>query len=104
LNLRDRALRDHFPTLPPGARTEIDDRVRATHRILVVLDHDERISLSAQGGERIEELLVITRVQADGRLVEDVETPRRFEPSCAASRMRWDSPPLSVFAERFSAR
>ena len=44
----------------------------AADRVLVVLDHDQRVALGAEARERVEQDLVVARMQADGRLVEDV--------------------------------
>ena len=55
----------------PG--TEIDDVVGRPHRVFVVLDHDHRVALVAELGERFQQLVVVAGVQADRGLVEDVE-------------------------------
>jgi len=39
---------------------------------------------------------VVPGMEADGRLIQDVRDPVRLEPSCAAKRMRWPSPPERV--------
>ena len=43
------------------------------HRLLVVLDDDHRVAEVAQALERLDQLRVVALVQADRRLVEDVE-------------------------------
>ncbi len=43
------------------------------HRVFVVLDDDDRVAQVAQLGERVEQALVVARVQADRRFVENVE-------------------------------
>ena len=55
------------------AGTDVDEVVRRAHRVLIVLDNDERIAEVAQSLERGEQLVVVALVQADGRLVEDIE-------------------------------
>ena len=55
-----------------GAGTEVDDEVGAPDRRLVVLDDEHRVAARAQLLERVEQHRVVARVQADGRLVEDV--------------------------------
>ena len=57
----------------PRARADVDDVVGRADRLLVVLDHDDRVAEVAQPLERADEALVVPLVQADGRLVEDVE-------------------------------
>ena len=47
---------------------------------------------------------VVARVQADGRLVEDVEHAGQPAADLAARRMRCDSPPESVGPGRASVR
>ena len=55
-----------------GAGADVDDVVGAPDRLLVVLDDDQRVALVAQVLQRVEQHLVVARVQADGRLVEHV--------------------------------
>ena len=55
----------------PGAK--IDDVVGRPHRVLVVLDDDHRVALVAEPGERFQQAVVVAGVQADRRLVEDVQ-------------------------------
>ena len=54
-------------------RADVHDIIRRAHRVLVVLDHDQRIAEVAQTLERREQLVVVALVQTDGRLVEDIE-------------------------------
>ena len=68
-----RAALGHQPAAAlAGARADVDDVVGAADRVLVVLDHDQRVALVAQLLQRVEQDLVVARVQADGRLVEHV--------------------------------
>ena len=55
------------------AGTKIDDVVGRPHRVFVVLDDDHRVALVAESGERFQQAVVVAGMQADGRLVEDVE-------------------------------
>ena len=68
-----RARRDDAPAVDARARADIDDIVRVQHRFLVVLDHDQRISLIAQLFEGVEQLSIVALVQADRRLVQNVQ-------------------------------
>ena len=68
-----RADGDDFAAADAGAGAEVDDVVGGPHRVFVVLDDDDRVAQVAQVGERVEQPLVVARVQADRRLVEDVE-------------------------------
>ena len=71
--------------------------LRATDRVLVVLDDDERVALGFEPREDVEQHAVVARVQADRRLVEDVahaaqvRSELRGEPDtlCLAARERW---------------
>ena len=56
-----------------GARPDVDDPVGGPDRLLVVLDDEHRVAEVAQPGQRRDELGVVALVQADRRLVEDVE-------------------------------
>ena len=72
-DLVDRARGDDFAAVLARARTEIDDVVRGAHRLLVVLDDDHGVAEIAQLLERGEQPRVVALMQADRRLVEDVE-------------------------------
>ncbi len=67
-----RALRHHAPAAAARARAEVEHVRRAAYGVLVVLDHHQRIALGLQFLQRVEQHAVVARVQADGRLVEDV--------------------------------
>ena len=56
-----------------GARAEVDDVVGRAHRVFVVLDHDHRVALVAQLGQRVEQPIVVAWMQADRGLVENVK-------------------------------
>src|SRR5690554_2926068 len=71
-----RALGDDPPAVHAGAGAEVDDVVGGPHRLLVVLDDDERVAQVAQRQERPEQALVVARVEPDRRLVENVEHAR----------------------------
>jgi len=70
-----RALEQELPALPTSLRPELDDLVGDPHRVFVVLDHDHRVPAVAQGDQGIEELAIVVRVQADARLVQNVDHP-----------------------------
>ena len=55
------------------AGADVDDVVRRAHRVLVVLDDNERVAEVAQALERCKEFVIVALVQSDGRLVEDIE-------------------------------
>ena len=73
LDLLGRSLCDDAPAVRAGARTDVDDVVGRVHRVLIVFDDDQRIAEVAQVLERREQAVVVALVQADARLVEDVE-------------------------------
>ncbi len=68
-----RAHRHDFAAAHARAGAEVDDVVGRPHRVFIVLDDDDRVAQVAQAGERGEQPLVVARVQADRRFVEDVE-------------------------------
>src|SRR5690606_9981681 len=90
----ERALRDDLAAVPARAGAEIDDVVRGADRVLVVLDHDDRVPQVAELTERVEQTLVVTLVQTDRRLVQDVEDADQTAPD-----LRRETDPL-----RFPAR
>ena len=55
------------------AGPHVDEPVGDPHHLLVVLDDDDRVAEVAQPLERADQLVVVALVQADRRLVEDVE-------------------------------
>ena len=52
---------------------DVDDPVGRPDRLLVVLDDEHRVAQVAQARERRDELGVVALVEADRRLVEDVQ-------------------------------
>ena len=55
------------------AGAEVDDVIGAANGFFVVLDDQNGVAQVAQGFESVEQATVVARVQADGRLVENVE-------------------------------
>ena len=68
-----RALVHEAAALPARPFAEVEDPVRGADRLLVVFDHDDGVAEVADAGERRQQALVVALVQADGRLVQDVE-------------------------------
>ena len=62
----------HAATALAGAWADVDDVVGAADGVFVVLHHHQRVALLAQLVQRVQQDLVVARVQADGRLVEHV--------------------------------
>jgi hypothetical protein len=56
-----------------GTGADVDGPVGDPDRVLVVLDHDERVAQVAQPEQRLDQPVVVALVQPDRRLVEDVE-------------------------------
>ena len=65
--------RDHLAAVSAGTGTDVDQPVGRAQGGLVVLDHDDRIADVTQLLESAEQPSVVSRVQADRGLVEDVE-------------------------------
>ena len=61
------------PPRTPGPGPKSTRWSAGPHRVLVVLDDDDRVAHVAQPFEAAQQPVVVARVQADGRLVEDVE-------------------------------
>ena len=64
---------DDAPALLTGVRADVDDPVGGADGVFVVLDDDERVAQLLQPHQRLDEAVVVALVQADGRLVEDVQ-------------------------------
>ncbi len=68
-----RARVDHLAAVLAGARADVDHPVGGADRLLVVLDHDQRVAEVLEPDQRLDQPLVVALVQPDARLVEDVE-------------------------------
>ena len=55
----------------PGAK--IYNMSCPLHRLIIVFDDEEGIALCSQGFERVEELLVVTGVEPNRRLIQNIE-------------------------------
>jgi hypothetical protein len=103
-HLLDGAGGDHVAAVLPRPGPEVDEVVGLAHRLLVVLDDDDRVAEVAQLLERGEQPPVVALVQPDARLVEDVEhadearADLRGEPDALRLAAESDS------AERLSVR
>ena len=72
-HLGGRAGGDDLAAAHTRAGAEIDEEVGGAHRVLVVLDDQDGVADVPQVFEAPQQLFVVPRVQADRRLVEDVE-------------------------------
>ncbi len=90
----DRAGVDDAAAVLPRPGADVHHVVRGPDGLLVVLHHDHRVAEVAQPLERADQPLVVTLVQADRGLVEDVEHADQPAPDlagqtgCAAPRRR----------------
>jgi hypothetical protein len=66
------ALEHHLAALAAGVRAEVDHVVGDRDRLGLVLHDQHRVALVAQLQQQAVHPLDVVRVQADGRLVEDV--------------------------------
>ena len=64
---------DDVAAVLAGARAHVDEPVGGAHHLLVVLDDEHGVAEVAQPLERADQLVVVALVEADRRLVEDVE-------------------------------
>ena len=63
----------HLATVNPRKGADIDDMVCSVDGVLVVLDDDNSIAQVTQVFEGVEQAGVVTLMQADGGLVQDIE-------------------------------
>ena len=68
-----RSFRHDVTATHARARTEVDDVIGGTHRIFVMLDDDDRVTKVTQLLERFQQTIVVTRVETNRGLVENVE-------------------------------
>src|SRR4051812_49310176 len=69
----DGAFGDDESAVLPRARAQIDQVIGCLHRLLVVLDDDDGVAEVAELSQGVEQTRVVALVEADGRLVQDVE-------------------------------
>ena len=55
------------------SRADIDNVVRRAHGILVMLHHDHGVAQITHALKRIDQLLIVSLVQTDGRFVEHIQ-------------------------------
>ena len=111
-DLLRRALGDHVAAVLARARAHVDQVVGGPHRALVVLDHEHGVAEVAQPLQRRDQPLVVALVQADRRLVEDVEHAdqrradlgRQPDPLRLAARQRAPTPAPSTGSRRRRCR
>ena len=73
LHIRKGALSHNLPATHTGTGAEVDDMVRAAHGIFIMLHHQQRVTTLAQSVQRVQQALIITGMQTDGRLIQHVE-------------------------------
>ena len=56
-----------------GSGAEVDDVIGCPHDRLVMFDDDHRVAEVSKALERADQPVIVDRVEADGRLVADVE-------------------------------
>ncbi len=64
---------DHVAAEFAGARPHVDDPIGRAHRLLVVLDDEDRVAQVAQIEQGADQPAVVALMQADARLIQDVE-------------------------------
>ncbi len=101
----ERARGEDLAAFGAGTRPDVDDDVGRAHRVLVVLDDDQRVAEIAQRPQRRQQT---GRCRADASRSTARRGCRRRRParcrSASRDRMRCDSPPASVVAERASVK
>ena len=68
---------DQLAAVLTRARSDVDHPVGRTDRLLVVLDHDQRVAQVAQPHQGRDQPGVVTLVEPDRRLIQDVEDPHQ---------------------------
>ena len=71
------ALCHHVASIFAGAGADVYHPVSGADGVLVMLHHDQRISQVPHAFQGSKKLVIISLVQADGRLVQDVEHPHQ---------------------------
>ena len=102
---RDIGPREHeLAALLAALGPELHHVVGGADRLEVVLDDEHRVAAVAQPKQQLEQPVHVARVQADRRLVEDVERVDELRAERVGEPMRCASPPESVRVARLSER
>ena len=75
-----RSRADHLSAVDAGARADVDDMVRRAHGLFVMLHHNQGISQVAQPVQGLQELCVVSLVQADAGFVQDIQHAHQAGP------------------------
>ena len=68
-----RAFKHDLAAVPSRTRADIHNMVGGKHGILIVFDYDQGIAQIAQALQCCQQLVVVPLVQADGRLVQNIQ-------------------------------
>src|ERR1700684_3343962 len=79
-HLRRRALSDDRAAVNSCARPYVDEIIRPQHRIAIMLDDQHRVAEVAQSLQRVEQSLIVTLMQPDRRLIENVQHADQARP------------------------
>src|SRR5271157_1133580 len=77
---REAALVNQTAAVLPRARPQVDHAVGLAHHLRVVLDHQDSVADVAQGFEDFNQTAGVARMQADGGLVEHIESAHQVRP------------------------
>ncbi len=95
----ERPVRDDLAAVLARPGPDVDDPVGGPDRLLVVLDDEHGVAEVAQPGQRRDELGVVALVEADRRLVEDVQDAHQGRPDLGR-----EADPLRLAAGQRHAR
>ena len=73
LDLFRRALGHDLPAVHARPRTHVDHVVGGAYGLLVMLHHEHRVAEVAEAEQGVQKPAVVALVQADGRLVQDIQ-------------------------------
>ena len=65
----------HLAPQPASRGADVDEVISGTDNLLIMLHHDDGVTLRLQLSEYTDELIRIVRMEADAGFVEDVERP-----------------------------
>ena len=89
-DLVGRARRDNHTAMDTGTRSHVDDIIRKTNGILVMLDDKNRVAKVAKPDKRRQQPVIVTLMKADRRLVQYIEDAcqARADLRCKADSLR----------------
>ena len=82
---------DDLTTANTRTGPKVENQVGGPHRVFIMLDDQQRIALIAESFRGIDQAIIVSRVQADGRFIQYVQhtDQSRTNLACQANSLRF---------------